>query len=263
MADRLPLIKLQPERVLEWGSFVGASRDCLMRAYPRARLIAVEPDAQRRDATTAVLAQPWWSPGRWLPGAPPALAEAEVKPGQGQLLWSNMQLHMALDPQAVMQAWCAATEVGGFLMFSTLGPGSLAGLRSLYAEAGWPTPMAPLVDMHDLGDMLMRAGFDDPVMDQQTLTLTWPTPQALLAELRGLGGNVDLGRHGALRTPRWRDELLRRLTLRADAAGRIAQVFEVVYGHAFKAAPRHAVAPETAVPLDHMRAMMTGRRGRS
>jgi hypothetical protein len=35
--------------------------------------------------------------------------------------------------------------------------------------------MAPLVDMHDLGDMLVQAGFADPVMDQETLTLTWPT----------------------------------------------------------------------------------------
>jgi malonyl-CoA O-methyltransferase len=53
--------------------------------------------------------------------------------------------------------------------------------------------MAPLVDMHDLGDMLVQAGFADPVMDQETLTLTWPDPQALLAELRTWGATWTRG----------------------------------------------------------------------
>ena len=58
--------------------------------------------------------------------------------------------------------------------------------------------------MHDLGDMLVQAGFADPVMDQEMLTLTWPDAEALLAELRALGGNADPARCAGLRTPRWR-----------------------------------------------------------
>ena len=38
--------------------------------------------------------------------------------------------------------------------------------------------------MHDLGDMLVHAGFADPVMDQETLTLQLGDAEALLAELR-------------------------------------------------------------------------------
>ena len=117
--------------------------------------------------------------------------------------------------------------------------------------------------MHDLGDMLLAAGFVDPVMDQETLTLRWNDPRALLAELRTLGGNAAPGRASGLRTPRWRARLEAAL---ADALaapdGTLGLRFEIAYGHAFKTAPRlRADAPAT-VSLDAMRAMVRGSRNR-
>jgi malonyl-CoA O-methyltransferase len=172
-----------------------------------------------------------------------------------------MMLHGQPDPQAVMSQWHRALAVDGFLMFSTLGPGTLESLQTLYREQGWRRPFAAFVDMHDLGDMLVQAGFADPVMDQEQITLSWPSAEALLAELRSLGGNVDPTRHPGLRTPRWRMGLLDALARTADASGRIALTFELVYGHAFKPAPRPRLAEHTSVPLDDMRAMVrSGRR---
>ena len=262
MAERLPIVKLQPTRVLDWGSFLGASTELLQRTYPQAQLLAVEPDAVRRDATAALLRTPWWSPRRWGGNAPVALSEAELGAGQGQLLWANMALHGAIDPQAVMVQWQRALAVDGFLMFSTLGPGSLGLLRELYAGEGWPAPFAPFVDMHDLGDMLVHAGFADPVMDQEQITLSYTSAEALLAELRTLGGNVAVQRGPGLRTRRWRARLLRLLESKAAAQGRIARGFERGYGHAFKPPPRPRLAAETSVPLEDLRAMVrAGRRG--
>ena len=115
--------------------------------------------------------------------------------------------------------------------------------------------------MHDLGDMLIEAGFADPVMDQETITLTWPTAEAMLAELRQLGGNVSLQRPAGLRTPRWRQRLLQALGDGADAQGRVSLAFEIVYGHAFRPPPRLRLAARTEVPLDDLRAMArAGRR---
>ena len=102
-------------------------------------------------------------------------------------------------------------------MFSTFGPDTLAELRALYRELGWAAPAQAFVDMHDLGDMLVHAGFADPVMDQEHLTLHWPGPRELLAELRSLGGNLNPARHRGLRTPRWRSRLEAALRERADA----------------------------------------------
>lgn len=261
MVERLPIVKLQPATVVDWGSFIGGSRALLQAAYPPARLIAVEPDAMRRDATVVASALPWWSPTRWSGQGSLALTPDALGVGQCQLLWANMVLHGVADPQAEMQRWHRVLAVDGFLMFATLGPGTLGGLRTLYAQQGWPMPFAPFVDMHDLGDMLLHAGFADPVMDQEQITLTWPTAEAALAELRSMGANVALARHSGLRTPRWWALLTQQLQAVCSRDGRVALDFEVVYGHAFRPAPRPRLAAQTSVPLDDLRAMV--RAGRS
>ncbi len=171
-----------------------------------------------------------------------------------------MMLHAVTDPPALLARWQQLLAADGFLMFSSLGPGTLHELRELYRRLGWPPPAPEFIDMHDLGDMLVRAGFADPVMDQETLTLTWDGPQALLAELRSLGGNASPMRWPGLRTPRWRDRLYVELSSLAGADGRLHLSFEIVYGHAFKAAPRAPLKGETRVELEDMRAMVRAAR---
>jgi malonyl-CoA O-methyltransferase len=256
MAERLQVIRQQPETVIDWWAHAGASQALLAQVYPQARLLCVEAIAPVVEPTRA----PWWSAERWRREAP-ALAEAELQPGAGQLVWANMMLHAVPDPELQMKQWRRALAVQGFLMFSTLGPDTLAGLRALYREAGWGSPHAAFTDMHDFGDMLVAAGFADPVMDQERLTLTWATPEAMLGELRTLGGNADPARFAGLRTPRWRSRLLAVLCERAGPDGRISLEFELVYGHAFNPLPRAKVIGETRVALDDLRTMArSGRR---
>ena len=249
MAERLVILRQPPQAVLDWGAFVGGSHAALHAALPKARVQAVEPEGLR-----PVGAQPWWRAAftrpatGWLPAA--------VPPGSAELVWSNMALHGAEDPTALMAEWHRALAVEGFLMFSTLGPGTLLTLGALYDEAGWGPALAPFVDMHDLGDQLVQAGFADPVMDQETLTLTWADAAAALAELRSLGGNAASDRARGLRTPRWRARLEAALARRAGPRGRLALEFEVVYGHAVRPQPRARVAPETVLPLDDLRRMV-------
>jgi malonyl-CoA O-methyltransferase len=152
--------------------------------------------------------------------------------------------------------WHRLLAVDGFVMFSCLGPGTLRELRGLYAQQGWPAPTPGYVDMHDLGDMLVQAGFADPVMDQETLTLQWDNPQALLCELQSLGGNTAPDRARGLRTPRWKRRLERELAALAGPDGKIGLSFEVAYGHAFKGAPRIKAGEATKVSLEDMRAMV-------
>jgi malonyl-CoA O-methyltransferase len=254
MAERLPVIRQQPDTVIDWWAHAGASQALLAQAYPQARLLSVEALAAGERTRT-----PWWAVQRWRREAP-AIAEAALPAHAGQLLWANMMLHAVPDPELLMQRWRRALAVDGFLMFSTFGPDTLAGLRALYRDAGWGPPHAAFTDMHDLGDMLVAAGFADPVMDQERLTLTWATPEALLGELRALGGNADPARFTGLRTPRWRARLLDALRVRAGTDGRIALGFELVYGHAFNPLPRVKVAGEVRLALDDLRAMARGGR---
>jgi malonyl-CoA O-methyltransferase len=256
MVERLALIKTQPQRVHDWWSWLGASGELLAKQYPRATLASVEAFEPRS------LDKPrWWQAAAWRRG-PQTLREAEVPEASTDLLWANMMLHMVPEIEVLLQRWRKLIAADGFLMFSTLGPGSFAELRELYRKAGWPPPLAPLVDMHDLGDMLVHAGFAEPVMDQELITLTYSTPREMLDELRLIGGNAATDRHQGLRTPRWRERLLDALGVSRDAQGRVRMTLEVVYGHAFCPAPRPRVAAQTEIPVEQMRALMRSSRPR-
>jgi malonyl-CoA O-methyltransferase len=254
MAERLPVVKLRPAVLIDWWSAIGASRELLRQAYPKAQSLRVEPSTM-----AARPAPPWWRSIGRRSGI--VIDAAALPAGSAQLLWANMVLHAVADPGSLIAQWRRALAVDGFLMFSTVGPDTLKTLREVYREAGWGPAHAPFVDMHDLGDMLVSQGFADPVMDQELLRLTWPTPAAALAELRGLGGNADLGRHAGLRTPGWRSRLEAALAERSSQGGRIVLEFEIVYGHAFNPAPRVQLARETRLAADELQRMArAGRR---
>ncbi len=261
MAQRLPAIRKPPERWLDWWGFLGGSAEAVKAVLPAAQRSVAEPTEVMLQRSRQALRKPWWALHR-RDGAALAVHESEVPPASAPMLWANMVLHACPDPAAMLARWHAAMAADGFLMFSTLGPDTLRELRALYAEAGWPAPHLPFTDMHDIGDQLVHGGFADPVMDQEAVNLTWSSPHALLAELRTLGGHLSSQRFAGLRTPRWHAQLVAALGRRADAQGRIAMSFEIVYGHAFKAAPRPVAGAPVSVPLSELRASLAARRGK-
>ncbi len=256
MAERLVVIRDAPAQWLDWWGWLGAGAQPVQAVWPQAERRIVEPTPALAARSRADLQAPWWAWRRRQALAQAVLDEAAVPPAQAQMLWANLMLHAAPDPVAMMSRWHAALAVGGFLMFSTFGPDTWRELRAVYAEAGWPAPHPPFTDMHDIGDQLVHAGFADPVMDQETLRLHWSSPEALLAELRSLGGHLGTARLPGLRTPRWRQRLHAALSARADAQGRIGLTVELVYGHAFKAAPRVRPGDPVTVSLDSVRATL-------
>jgi malonyl-CoA O-methyltransferase len=258
MAERLPVIKLQPKTLVDWGGSAGASDEFLAATYPKARRIIVEPTAELADKAREAHKPAWWSASRWSGPAVDVVTSSQLQDQSAELLWSNMALHAAIDPPAVLLQWQRTLVVGGFVMYSCFGPDTVRELRALYRALGWPAPTIDFVDMHDLGDMMVHAGFADPVMDQESLTLTWDSPQALLAELRTLGSNASPARFDGLRGKAWLARLEDALRRKAGADGRIAMTFEISYGHAFKAQSRVRGATETSVSLDEMRAMVRG-----
>ena len=259
MQERLSWIVKAPTSWCDWDPLRGGTEGHVLVAaqLPEAAVQVAETSSAQGEALARQrLGRRWWSPARWT-GAPVHFGPPAE--GSVQMLWANMALHMAADPQALIAQWQRALAVDGYLMFSCLGPDTLRELRALYARAGWPEPAHAFTDMHDWGDMLVRAGFADPVMDMEHITLTFATPGRLLAELRGLGRNLHPGRFAGLRGRRWHQELQRRIGAElADArhGGQLALTFEIIYGHAVKAPPRVRVEGHSAVSLEDMRSML-------
>jgi malonyl-CoA O-methyltransferase len=259
MRDRLQWIKLQPQAWADWGAVRGGlqAHRQLAATYPKAQCFVVQASGLQQQFAIKNIAIPWWHPRKWgVPapvfGAPPAAAV--------DMLWANMALHETAEPQALLAQWHRALKVGGFLMFSCLGPDTVRELRDVYQALGWPPAGHQLTDMHDWGDMLVQTGFAEPVMDMERITLTYETAERLLQELRELGRNFHPARFPALRGRAWRQGLLRVLEERLprDAEGRLALTFEVIYGHALKAQPRVRVSEKSAVSVQEMRDMLQG-----
>jgi malonyl-CoA O-methyltransferase len=218
MAERLDYVKLAPRRILDAGS--GPPQALFRARYPQAQVIAVDFalamlharkrrffERNRPQAVCADLAR--------LP-----LADSAV-----DLVWSNMALHWVADPLAAFREFARALAPDGLLMFSTLGPDTLKELRAAAGEAR----VHVFHDLHDLGDMLVAAGFAAPVMDMEMLTFEYRAADGLLKDLRGSGQtNARADRARGLAGKDFAARLRRARLPRAS--------FEVVYGHAWKPA---------------------------
>lgn len=259
MQERLQWIVKAPVAWCDWDPLRGGVQGHALveQRFPQAVCHIAETSSLAGQAQArAQFGKPWWTPARWSSAAPRFGVPADASV---QMLWSNMGLHMSATPQALIAQWHRALAVDGYLMFSCLGPDTVRELRALYAALGWPEPGHTMTDMHDWGDMLVEAGFAEPVMDMERITLTFATPQRLLHELRGLGRNLHPQRFPALRGRRWRGSLEQAIAEHlADErqGGQLALTFEIVYGHAFKPAPRVRMEASSAVALQDMRDML-------
>jgi malonyl-CoA O-methyltransferase len=260
MQDRLDYILTVPARWLDWEPVRGGlqAHRALQKRYASAQDLLWEASPKRLAHARAALTPPWWRLARWRRPVPKPWQDEQ--PGV-QMLWANMSLHADAEPAQTLAQWHAALATDGFLMFSCLGPDTLKELRAVYQAMGWPAPHHDYTDMHDLGDMLAGAGFAEPVMSMEHITLTFTSAERLLQELQGLGKNWHVQRFQGLRTLRWRERLLAALQQLADprSGGQLALTFEVIYGHAFKPAATIPLQAQSTVSLENMRDMLRKR----
>lgn len=218
MLERLDYVKLAPRRILDAGSGPAREAKALMRRYPRAQYLAVDyalpmlRGAARRFFEKKILLCA-------------DMARLPLAAGSVDLVWSNMALHWAADAAAALREFERVLAPEGLLMLSTLGPDTLKELR---AAAGAARVHA-FVDMHDIGDLLVAAGFAAPVMDMEMIELEYAGSTDLLADLRASGQT-------SARADRLRGLTGRAFSARLRAALAPRASYEVVYGHAWKRA---------------------------
>jgi malonyl-CoA O-methyltransferase len=230
MLERLQYVKLAPQRILDAGSGPLRESRALEAKYRRAQILAV-------DFSLGML--------RGAPRRLPSLRRSRIRrvcadiarlplaAGLVDLAWSNMVLHWVPEPLEAFKELHRVLAPEGLLMFSSLGPDTLKELRS---AAGEPR-VHRFIDMHDLGDMLVAAGFSAPVMDMEMLVIAYPAPEGLLADLRASGQtSARMDRSRALSGRRFGERL--RAALAASSGANAQASFEVVYGHAWKSRPR-------------------------
>lgn len=265
MEERLQWIRLQPKRWVDWAPVNGglATHAAVRARYPKANCLAIETSGLRLQKAKVALTNPWWTVWKRQSVSVADLSNSLQQQEAFDMVWANMALHTAVAPQSLLRAWHSLLATDGFLMFSSLGPDTLRELQPIYQDMGWGDPSHAFTDMHDWGDMLVQAGFAEPVMDMERITLTYATPSDLLKDLRLLGRNLHHQRYQNLRGRGWRQSLESALWTLAkpDQGGRLVLTVEVIYGHALKPLPKVKLAKQSSVTLAQMKTLLSQSRG--
>ena len=256
MLDRLKLIRMQPERILDAGCGAGSGITLLKNRYPSARLTG-----QDFNPTALAAAQKTHHTGvsgllkkltgksnsiQWLSTD---LADTGLAPESLDLIWSNLAIHWHPAPHDVLREWARIVKLNGLVFFSCFGPDTLKEVRQALVSAKLVTQTPAFVDMHDFGDLLVENGFGDPVMDQERLTLTYQSADKLLEDVRALGGNPSTGRRPGLVGRQWRKRLTDALEAQRHEDGTIHLSIEVAYGHAWRLGHSRQKDGETRISI--------------
>ena len=266
MHERLTLIKLAPQRVLDAGCGEGLDLAALRQRFSAAQVLGLDGApamlsvAHERHAAAESSVNRLLS--RWLPAklrkastSDTALlcgnfAQLPLAADAVDLVWSNLALHWHPQPDRVFAEWRRVLRVNGLLMFSCFGPDTFKEIRNAFATVDTTPHALPFVDMHDFGDMLVGAGFATPVMDMETITVTYHTIEKLLADVRACGGNpLANRRRGLLGKAAWK-RLADALDNCRQENGKIPLTFEVIYGHAFRPVPRTTSSGDAIIRWD-------------
>jgi malonyl-CoA O-methyltransferase len=266
MQERLALVRITPQRVLDAGCGEGADLSILQSSFAEARVLGIDASPQMlgaaRDKQTAAQSTLKRLLTKWLPatslhgaGASAGLlcsdfAQMPFVVNAFDLVWSNLALHWHPQPDRVFAEWRRVLRVDGLLMFSCFGPDTFKELRAAFATVDDAPHALPFVDMHDFGDMLVDVGFSTPVMDMETITVTYESVDKLMADVRAWGGNpLATRQRGLFGRARWH-RVVQALENSRGADGRIPLSFEVIYGHAFRPVSRTTAAGEVIIRLD-------------
>ncbi len=251
LVDRLALIKISPAVILDLGCGTRFFSRDLADLYPNAHLINLD------IAEGMIL---YSDPTRVNPSQSLIQADGDYLPFKSQsidFVFSNCVLNWFTDPKNVLEEIYRVLKPEGLFLFSTFGPDTLKELRNSFAKVDPNPHVNTFMDMHDLGDLLLKVNFSDPVVDMETLTLTYSSLTGLLTDLKQTGShtvNTSIPR-GLNRKP-----LLNALEAAYERYRtedhRLPATFEIIYGHAFVPSQKNLYRADeegiVRIPLEHL-----------
>ena len=253
LLHRLEVLRMEPDVVVDLGAGTGQATIALKRRYPGGRVVAMDiapgmlQQARRRQTLL-----------RRFDRVVADAAALPLRDASVDMLFSSLMLQWCNDPDRVLRECRRVLRPGGVLHFTTLGPDTLIELRKSWQAADpGHAHVNRFVDMHDLGDALVRAGFAEPVLDVERYTLTYDDARGLMRDLKAIGAhNATAGRARGLTG---KSTLARMLAAYEGfrREGRLPATYEVVFAQAWcptgpirtKGQPRS----ESVVPISQIR----------
>lgn len=238
LLGRLELLAIEPLRVLDLGCRTGYQLAALSQRYPGAVIVGADPAPGKPPQ----LPRSWPS---WLrrsqQPAPFRIAcdphELPFANGSFDLVVSNMLLPWCHSPHRVFEEVARILANDGAFMFTSAGPDTLMEYRRSWASIDSHLHGFGLIDMHDVGDTMMAAGFAAPVLDRDNLVVDYPDIASIQKELRCLGAaNLATGRRPGLMS----HSAGVKLAANVDSGRRFPVTLELVQGHGWKGSLKSA-----------------------
>jgi len=233
LLERLDIIKMIPTSILDVGCGTGAVTQKLAQRYRHATIYALDFASHMLSVAND---KKTWRQKYWQRTLQLVCGDAERLPIQNEsidFIFSNLTLQWCNQLDQTFAEFRRVLKPGGLVMFSTLGPDTLKELRSSWQRVDTNHHVHTFIDMHDIGDTMVRAGLADPVMDMENITVTYRDIRKLMRELKQLGAHnaSSLRPQQLTGKSHFKQMLANYEQFRQDSV--YPASYEAVYGHAW------------------------------
>jgi malonyl-CoA O-methyltransferase len=188
LIDRLQFVKFDPKLIMDLGSGTCRAGKLLQREYKKTKIINL-------DFSEKMLLQGQAKNKNFLKWVRRKedmyiCSDFEQLPfpkNSFDMVWSSSSIQWASDIEQLLREVLNALKPGGLFVFSTFGPETLLELNQISKQIFNKLTTSHFIDMHDLGDLLLNLGFQNPVLDRENFVMTYQNPNDLFKDLKKIG----------------------------------------------------------------------------
>jgi malonyl-CoA O-methyltransferase len=249
LCDRFDYYTIEPTRILDLGAGPGIFSLALKKRFPKAHVTAFDLSHEMLKQVKSS----WRRPVRKVAGDMQSLP---FKSDSFDVIFSNQVIHWAQDCVALFKEVKRVLTTSGVFVFSTLGPDTFHEIRIAWQGVDEYSHVNAFVDLHAIGDELINAGFAEPVMDMERISVRYSSVKSLAKDLKaqGVQHHGQAARQGLMSPKVWRQFNDNYERFR-DQYGLLPLSYEVVYGQAWGQAPKQSINQDgdVMVPLSRLR----------
>tara|TARA_B100001113_G_scaffold109431_1_gene88642 strand:+ start:1051 stop:1875 length:825 start_codon:yes stop_codon:yes gene_type:complete len=239
MSEKLNMIKTQPKKILDLGCGTGFLTEELSKNYPNTDIISVDFSESMlkicRDKfknCKVICAD---------------IDHLPLAPSKFDLIISSLTFHWCDDIYKIFQQAYNLLSNNGNLIFSSIGPDTLFELNNAMKKIDNQDHVNHFIDMHHYGDALLEIGFNDPVVDNEKITIEYEEFKDVLKSIKNIGANVLDDKNSRYLTRK--DFKLIEHNYKRNEESNYPVTYEVLYGVSWKKPPMNPINNRDVIPI--------------